>query len=215
MKKQFTLLALICCFSIATQAQSKTGTFGLQVEAGYAFAFSGATRPKAIDGELDKAWSIAVSPGYHVTDKLFAGLGVDLYNYGFNYNELSEGMLDIQSSFFAIPIYAHGMWKFRGSEKPSFFVSLKAGYGIISKSMYPMRGIGGLEDYENHYSGGLYVSPSIGFIYPLNYKNSLSLSVSYDLQQNKEELVDTRMGIPKGKEDRDNYTLALKVGWAF
>ena len=78
-----------------------------------------------------------------------------------------------------------------------------------------MRGIGGLEDYENHYSGGLYVSPSIGFIYPLNYKNSLSLSLSYDLQQNKEELVDTRMGIPKGKEDRDNYTLALKVGWAF
>ena len=215
MEKFIVQLVLLCCFSIAVQAQSKTGTFGLHVEAGYALAFSGATRPRAIDGELDKAWSIAASPGYHVTDKLFAGVGVGVYNYGFNYNELSDGVLDIQSNFFAIPIYAHGMWKFRGSEKSSFFVSLKAGYGIVSKSMYPMRGIGGLEDYENHYSGGLYVSPSIGFICPLNYKNSLSLSVSYDLQQNKEELVDTRIGRPMGKEDRDNYTLAVKIGWAF
>ncbi|MGV8963960.1 MAG: outer membrane beta-barrel protein [Candidatus Saccharimonadaceae bacterium] len=215
MKRLYTLLALFCCFSIAINAQSKSGTFELHVEAGYAFIFSEATRPKAIDGQLDKAWSIAVSPGYHVTDKLFAGVGVGLYNYGFNYNELSEGMLDLQSNFLSIPIYAHGMWKFRGNDKPSFFVSLKAGYGIISKSMYPMRGIGGLEDYESHYSGGLYVSPSIGFICPINNKNSLSLSVSYELQQNKEELVDTRIGSPKGIEDRDNYTLAVKIGWAF
>ena len=106
MKRLYTLLALFCCFSIAVQAQSKSGTFGLHVEAGYAFIFSEATRPKAIDGQLDKAWSIAVSPGYHVTDKLFAGVGVGLYNYGFNYNELSEGMLDLQSNFLSIPIYA-------------------------------------------------------------------------------------------------------------
>ena len=219
MKKLFTLFTLFCCFSIATQAQSKTGTFGLQVEAGYAFIFSGTTRPRSIDGELDKAWSIAVSPGYHVTDKLFAGVGVGLYEYGYNYNELAEpdpkGKLDFKSSFLAIPIYAHGMWKFSGNDKPSFFVSLKAGYGIISKSMYPMRGIGGLQDYESHYSGGLYVSPSIGFMYPINSKNSFSLSISYELQQNKEELVDTRIDKPMGKEDRDNYTLAVKIGWAF
>lgn len=219
MKKLFTILTLFCCFSIATQAQSKTGTFGLQVEAGYAFIFSGATRPRSIDGKLDKAWSIAVSPGYHVTDKLFAGIGVGLYEYGYNYNEVSEkysdGMLDLKSNFLAIPIYAHGMWKFKGSDKPSFFVSLKAGYGIISKSVYPMKGVSELQDVESHYSGGLYVSPSIGFMYPLNNKNSLSLSVSYELQQNKEELVDTRIDRPMGKENRDNYTLAAKIGWAF
>lgn len=55
MKKLFTLLPLFCCFSIATHAQSKSGTYGLQVESGYAFIFSRATRPRAIDGELDKA----------------------------------------------------------------------------------------------------------------------------------------------------------------
>lgn len=219
MNKLFILLIILCCFSIATEAQSKKETFGLQAEAGYALVFSGATRPRAIDGELDKAWSIAVSPGYHVTDKLFVGVGVGLYEYGYNYNEASEkyadGTLDLESSFLAIPIYAHGMWKFRGNDKPSFFVSLRTGYGIISKSMYPMKGISELEDYENHYSGGLFVSPSIGFMYPLNNKNSLSLSVSYELQQNKEELVDTRIGRPMGKEDRDNYTLAVKIGWHF
>lgn len=171
MNKLLTLLILLCCFSIATQAQNKTGTYGLQVEAGYAFAFSGATRPRAIDGEIDKAWSIAVSPGYHVTDKLFAGVGVGLYEYGYNYNEVSEkygdGTQNLKSSFLAIPIYAHGMWKFKGDDKPSFFVSLKAGYGIISKSMYPMKGISVLQDYKSNYSGGLFVSPSIGFMYPI------------------------------------------------
>ena len=63
MNKLFTLLILLCCFTLAVQAQSKTGTFGVQVEAGYALAFSEVSRPRAIDGKLDKAWSIAVSPG--------------------------------------------------------------------------------------------------------------------------------------------------------
>ena len=219
-KIRLTLSILLTFVSLtAITAQSKTDAFGLQVEAGYAFIFSGVTRPRAIDGELDKAWSITVSPGYHVTDKLFAGVGVGLYEYGYNYNEVSEkygdGMLDLKSNFLAIPIYAHGMWKFRGSDKPSIFVSLKAGYGIISKSMYPMKGISVLQDYKSNYSGGLFVSPSIGFMYPINNRNSLSLSVSYELQQNKEESVDTRIDASYGKEDRDNYTLAVKVGWGF
>ena len=219
-KIRLTVSILLTFVSLtAITAQSKTDAFGLQVEAGYAFIFSEATRPRAIDGELDKTWSITLSPGYHVTDKLFAGVGVGLYEYGYNYNEVSEkygdGSLNLKSSFLAIPIYAHGMWKFRGSDNPSFFVSLKAGYGIISKSMYPMKGISVLQDYKSNYSGGLFVSPSIGFMYPINNKNSLSLSVSYELQQNKEESVDTRIDASYGKEDRDNYTLAVKVGWGF
>ena len=37
MKKFFVHLGLLCCFSIAMQAQCKTGTFGLQEQTGYAF----------------------------------------------------------------------------------------------------------------------------------------------------------------------------------
>lgn len=226
MKKLFTILTLFCCFSIASQAQSKTGTYGLQVETGYGFNLGGYSFGYSSGGSgyggsgaesshwdlSHEGWNIAVSPGYHVTDKLFAGVGVGLYNYSAS---ITSEVMDLESSFLSIPIYAHGMWKFNGSQKPSFFVSLKAGYGIISKNMYPVKGIAGLEKIESRFSGGLYVSPSIGYMYPINNKNSLSLSVSYDVQQYKEDREDKATNVMMGEKDKTNSTIAVKVGWAF
>ena len=226
MKKLFTILTLFCCFSIASQAQSKTGTYGLQVETGYGFNLGGYSFGYSSGGSgyggsgaesshwdlSHEGWNIAVSPGYHVTDKLFAGVGVGLYNYSAS---ITSEVMDLESSFLSIPIYAHGMWKFNGSQKPSFFVSLKAGYGIISKNMYPVKGIAGLEKIESRFSGGLYVSPSIGYMYPINNKNSLSLSVSYDVQQYKEEREDKATSVMMGEKDKTNSTIAVKLGWAF
>ena len=80
MKKLFTILTLICCFTIATQAQSKSGTFGLQVETGYTFELKFNDNRKA----NHEGWNIALSPGYHVTDKLFVGAGVALYDYRYS-----------------------------------------------------------------------------------------------------------------------------------
>ncbi|MDD4729587.1 MAG: outer membrane beta-barrel protein, partial [Dysgonamonadaceae bacterium] len=159
-----------------------------------------------------EGWNMVVSPGYHVTDRLFAGVGVGLYNYSAS---ITSEVMDLESSFLSVPIYAHGMWKFSGSQKPSLFVSLKAGYGIISKSMYPVKGIAELEKIESHFSGGLYVSPSLGYMYPINNKNSLSLSVSYDVQQYKEEREDKATSVMMGEKDKTNSTIAVKVGWAF
>ena len=227
MKKLFTILILSCCFSIVTQAQSKTGKFGMQVEAGYGFKFGGESFGYSSGGSgygeggygggshwdlSHKGWNIALSPGYHVTDKLFAGVGVGLYNYSAS---ITSEVMDLESSFLSIPIYAHGMWKFNGSQKPSFFVSLKAGYGIISKKMYPVKGVAELEKIESRFSGGLYVSPSIGYMYPINNKNSLSLSVSYDVQQYKEEREDKAKNIMMREKDKTNSTIAVKLGWAF
>ena len=226
MKKFYVQLVLLCVFSIASQAQNKTGTFGLQVETGYGFNFGGYSFGYSPDGSgyggsggqiahwdvSHEGWNIAVSPGYHVTDKLFAGAGVGLYNYS---GSITTDLIDLKSSFLSIPIYAHGMWKFRGSQKPSLFVSLKAGYGIISKNMYPIKGIADLEKIESRYTGGLYVSPSIGFMYPINNKNSLSVSVTYDVQKYKEERENKATSIMMGKEDKSNYTIGVKIGWAF
>ncbi len=216
MKKIFVQLVLLCCFSIAVQAQSKSGTYGLQVEAGYAsnipagYGFDIIGNSYADFNHL--AWNIALSPGYHVTDKLFAGVGVALYDY--NYSEIIKMPpgdvsvpIKIKSSFVSVPVYAHGLWKFRVGAKPSWFVSLKAGYGIILKNDYSKKGI-----ISTDYSGGLFASPSLGYMYPINNKHSISLSVSYDMQKYTATVIaDDGEYINK----RTNSTIGLNVGWAF
>lgn len=212
MKKLFTLLTLLCCFSIATQAQSKSGSFGLQAETGYAFTLS--------DGYPEynhEAFNIALSPGYHVTNKLFAGVGVALYDYRYsklitNVYGSNDGPIEINSNFISVPVYAHGMWKFGRVGYPGLFVSLKAGYSIISKSMNPITGQGATDDVMYDYSGGLYLSPSLGYMYPINDKHAISLSVSYD-QQDYSTTVKTNER--DYKSDKTNSTIAVKVGWAF
>lgn len=213
MKKFYVQLVLLCCFSIALQAQSKLGTYGLQVEAGYAFD----TSKKSYPDFNHQAFNIAVSPGYHVTDKLIAGVGVALYDYRysetFTANYGSGESVEMNSSFISVPIYAHGLWKFGRVGKPGLFVSLKAGYGIISKSMDPIvNRPSESENRINDYSGGLYLSPSVGYMYPINNKHALLLSVSYD-HQDYTTKVTTNGKDYKNKET--NMTIAVKAGWIF
>lgn len=217
MKKVFTILTLICCFSIATQAQSKAGTFGLQVEAGYNFELS-----ESFSFDLSgnrhadfnhQAWNIAVSPGYHVTDKLFAGVGVAFYDYDYSrvinniYGGDESEKIEVNSSFISLPIYAHGTWKFRAGNRPSLFVSMKAGYGIILKNDYSKNGV-----ISGDYTGGLYLSPSVGYMYPINDKHAISLSVSYDHQKYTAKVIADDGNFD---HDRTNSTFGVKLGWAF
>ena len=211
MKKFYVQLILLCCFSIATQAQSKIGTFGLQVETGYAFTLS--------DGypEYDhQAFNIAVSPGYHVTEKLFAGVGVALYNYSYSKSNIggygAEVPIEVNSKFIAVPVCARGMWKCGRAGNPGLFVSLKAGYGIISKTMNPITGQGATDKLMYDYSGGLYLSPSIGYMYPINDKHAISLAVSYDHQ----DYTTTFKADERDYKNKEtNSTIGVKVGWAF
>ena len=212
MKKLFTILTLICCFTIATQAQSKSGTFGLQVETGYTFELKFNDNRKA----NHEGWNIAVSPGYHVTDKLFIGAGVALYDYRYSEKGVpmygSDKPIDIKNRFLSVPIYAHGLWKFGDGGKPGLFISLKAGYGIISKSVDQIEGQAEVGILGQDYSGGLYVSPSVGYMYPLNKKHALSLSVSYDHQDYS---VTTKTKERNYKSSEPNKTIGVKVGWFF
>ena len=217
MKKFYVQLVLLCCFSIAMQAQSKTGTFGLQVEAGYNFELSESySFNLSGNSHADfnhQAWNIAVSPGYHVTDKLFAGVGVAFYDYDYSrvmnniYGGDESKQIEVNSNFMSAPIYAHGTWKFRAGNRPSMFVSLKAGYGIILKNDYSKKGV-----ISADYSGGLYVSPSVGYMYPINDKHAISLSVSYDVQKYTAAV---KADDGNFDHDRTNSTFGVKVGWAF
>ena len=212
MKKLFTILTLLCCFSITTQAQSKSGTYGLQVETGYTFELKFNTGRNT----NYQAFNIAISPGYNVTDKLFAGVGMALYDYRYSEKGVTvmgiDKPIDIQNNFISVPVYAHGLWKFGRGDKAGVFVSLKAGYGIISKSTDQMKGPGGYEIPAEDYSGGLYLSPSVGYKYSISNKQALSLSVSYDHQ---DYTVTSKANGREFEIDKTNSTIGVKVGWAF
>ena len=210
MKKHYVLLTLLCCFSIAVQAQSKSGKLGVHVEAGYAFDLFINSYPDY----HHHAFNIAVSPGYHVTEKLFLGAGVALYDYRYTKKQTTKYNPDlkISSSFIAVPVYAHGMWKFGTDAKPGLFLSLKAGYGIISKTTDPVEGNDTPHRPIRDYSGGLYLSPSIGFMYPMNNKHALTVSVSYDHQSYTNTIKGNEKGI---NDNKTNSTIAVKAGWAF
>ena len=210
MKKLYGLLIVLFCFSIVAQGQDKSGKFGLQVETGYAFNLFVKKYPEYHHG----AFNIAVSPGYHITDKLFAGVGLALYDYRYSNSSPTKygGGIKINSSFISVPVYALGMWKFGASSTPSFFTSLKAGYGIISKSMNPIKGNDASYKIMRDYSGGLYLSPSLGYMFPINNIHTFSFSVSYDYQ---EYTIKSNANDKVRKDKKDNSTLALKLGWAF
>ena len=104
------------------------------------------------------------------------------------------------------------MWKFGRAGNPGLFVSLKAGYGIISKTMNPITGQGVTDKLMYDYSGGLYLSPSICYIYPINDKHAISLSVSYDHQ----DYTTTFKADERDYKNKEtNSTIGVKVGWAF
>lgn len=212
MKKFILQLFLLSCFTIVIQGQNKTGTFGLQIETGYAFKLSDSYPDFAY-----QAFNIAASPGYHISENLFAGIGGALYDYRYsevkNFYGSDNGTIDITSSFVSVPVYAHGLWKFRTGTKPSWFVSLKAGYGIVLKSKYEyIHSLAPEVEKSEDYSGGLFASPSVGYMYPINSKNAISLSVSYDIQK---YTVNTKTDVRDTKKDKTNSTIAVKIGWTF
>ena len=218
MKKFYVQLILLFSFTTAMHAQSKAGTYGLQVEAGYAFNLLDTYEFDIVGNSTadfnHQGWNIAVSPGYHVSDNLFAGVGVALYDFSYyqlikspNVADGFRSQVEITSSFMSVPLYAHALWKFRAEHKPSLFVSLKAGYGIILKNDYSKKGI-----ISTKYSSGLFASPSIGYMYPINDIHALSLSVSYDMQKYTATIIADDGDY---KNNRTNSNVAVKVGWAF
>ena len=203
MKRIALILAVLSALSMNIFSQEENN-FGMHVEAGYAFSL-----PKGGNADFNyHGLNILAMPGYHVSDNLFVGVGVGLYDYQYN-PTIVGGTMDVD--FVSAPVFVHGLYSFPIEPKISPFVSLKIGYGIVSSKLnytmeYPKA------EWQMKASGGLYLSPSIGVLYSVNRSNKLSLGLSYDMQQYRLKKTVEAYG---NDSDETNSAIAVKVGWFF
>ena len=118
----------------------------------------------------------------------------------------------------SIPVYANAVYKLPTSGDFVPFIDLKLGYGIVSREYVVTRILETFPEQRQEInvknSGGLYLSPSIGVMYPWDNK-ALTLSLSYDLQMMQAALSDVSGEImPKQTKNHTN-TLALRLGFMF
>ena len=178
-------------------AQKEKG-LGLQTEAGLAL--------NRTQSEL--TWQVQLSPGYHLNKETFLGVGAAYHKY---VNMIKD------KSFTCIPIYVHEMVTPFKSKTLNPFVSLKVGYGLISKS--------------NEYvdpavtttiktTGGRFFSPSIGLLVKMANANAMLLSASCEFQNISKETTIAGWfingyGIASSTEKSSTMTFSLNIGWSF
>ena len=200
-------LSLLFSFIGLTVFAQKSNRIIFHVEAGAKFDV------RSNDHADDRGFSgyqFFVSGLKPMNENFAAGLGA-----GVNvYTRFDEYFDKITS----IPVYANAVYKLPTSGKFVKFIDLKLGYGIVSRDYVVTRILETFpeqrQDINVKNSGGLYVSPSIGIMYPWDNK-ALTLSLSYDLQMMQASLSDVSgERIPKQTKTHAN-TLALRVGFMF
>lgn len=187
-------------FSLNAFSQDKKVDF--QVETGYGIKLS---------KEDYNAAQLYITPLYKLNDNLLLGVGTGLiYNH-------RNGFIKEANTTFSIPVYGGAEYIFssKGSMKP--FINTKIGYGFRSKK-YETEDFSQIFTDNNdqinvEYSGGFFISPAVGLLYPINDGHSFRVSLSYDLQRLK--MVLSGSGSSKLQSFHTNSTLSLKVGWSF
>ena len=136
------------------------------------------------------------------------GTGVNVYT---RYDEYFDNI----TSF---PVYANAIYKIPTSRDFVRFIDLKVGYSIVSRDYtvshiletFPEQRI----DTNVKNSGGLYVSPSIGIMFPWDDR-AFTLSLSYDLQTMKSKLTDLSSERITEQTKTHTNTFALRIGFMF
>ena len=136
------------------------------------------------------------------------GAGVNVYT---RYMTYFDGIT-------SVPVYANVLYQLPTSGDFVPFVDLKLGYGIISRN-YVTSPPGGIapyqeEDFNVKNSGGIYASPSVGLMFPLN-NTAISLSLTYDLQVMKAKLTQLSGKMISDQTMTHSNTIGLRVGYMF
>ena len=70
--------------------------------------------------------------------------------------------------------------------------------------------------FQTHVSGGFYLTPSVGVSYKLKGRQSLSLSIGYELQEyNQLVTYENAMYLTQYVEDISNHALTASIGFTF
>jgi len=100
-----------------------------------------------------------------------------------------------------LPVFATLHWQISKPYRFTPFLGCNIGHAFAPKK---------------HVSGGFYLSPSVGVIYKLKGRQSLSLSIGYELQEYS-QLVDyeSTMYLTQYIEDISNHAITASIGFTF
>ena len=211
--KTFYLSLLFLCISLTTFTQS-ANSIAIHVEGGVKYNFK--YNDYSVDHndyDTNRGFSGAqffISALYPINKNLFAGLGAGVNIYT-RYVAYFDGIT-------SVPVYANVLYKLPSSGDFIPFVDLKLGYGIVSRN-YVTSPPGGIapyqdEDFNVKNSGGIYASPSVGMMFPLN-NTAISLSLTYDMQVMKAKLTQLSGEKIFDQTMTHSNTIGLRVGYIF
>ena len=100
-----------------------------------------------------------------------------------------------------LPVFATFHWQISKPYRFTPFLGCNIGHAFAPKK---------------HVSGGFYLTPSVGVIYKLKGRQSLSLSIGYELQEYS-QLVDyeSTMYLTQYIEDISNHAITASIGFTF
>lgn len=100
-----------------------------------------------------------------------------------------------------VPVYGTLHWSITKQHRFTPFLASNIGYAFVPKK---------------HVSGGFYLTPSVGVRYQLKGRQSLSLSVGYELQEYTQlESYESAFALTQYIEDISNHALTVNIGFAF
>ena len=211
--KKLYLSLLFLCIEITLFAQS-ANPIAIHVEGGVKYDFKyNDYSVSHNDYDKNEGFSGAqffISGLYSLNNNLSAGVGAGVNIYT-RYVTYFDGIT-------SVPVYANVLYKLPSSGDFIPFIDLKLGYGIVSRN-YVTSPPGGVapfqeEDFNVRNSGGLYASPSVGILFPLN-NTAISLSLTYDLQVMKAKLSQLSGEIISNQTMTHSNTIGLRIGYMF
>ncbi|MDD2477174.1 MAG: hypothetical protein PHI32_14855 [Dysgonamonadaceae bacterium] len=182
-----------------THAQSKTTGFLIDLSVGGI----------KLNSSAYNIGLLTITPYYKPTDNLSIGVGTGLLMLGNSNIEIAS-----------MPIFAYGRWDFLTGKRITPFISGRAGYGIITeKDKYTYlifdenMEMNGVNQVDRSYTGGLFSSFTVGFLYHLRRNKALSFAIGPKFQ--KMTAKDNIGTEPYFQNNYNNLSLSLDVGFVF
>ena len=197
MKKSITFILLSVLFIGMINAQSKS--------TGFLFDLTlGSVKLNTSGYNMGLA---SITPYYKPTDNLSIGVGAGV-------------LLLFDANINSVPIYGYGRWDFLTGKKISPYLSAKAGYGIISKNERYTHVIfdenlemQGVNTVDRTFTGGLFGTFSVGFLYHLRRNRALSFGLTPTFQKMRgTDNTGTEINF---RRDYNNVALSLDIGMVF
>ena len=100
-----------------------------------------------------------------------------------------------------LPVFATLHWQISKLHRFTPFLGCNIGHAFVPKK---------------HVSGGFYLTPSVGISYKLKGRQSLSLSIGYELQEyNQLVYYESTMYLTQYIEDISNHAITASIGFTF